>query len=98
MAEVLQRLSYRLREQARSHTGSQAAPDSALWRDRLALTQWTAPTLPVRGADLIARGLAQGPAVGRILHAFEDWWIAEDFPRDEYLLARTLSNLVKASR
>lgn len=69
------------------------------WRDRLALPErWTAPTLPVRGADLVSRGLAEGPAVGRILRAFEDWWVSHDFPRDELLLARTLSDIVKANR
>lgn len=74
-------------------------PDWARWQDRFTLPErWTAPVLPVRGSDLLSRGLAQGPAVGRILRAFEDWWVSEDFPRDEYLLARTLSNIVKASR
>lgn len=78
---------------------SDAAPDCERWRGRFTLAErWTAPVLPVRGADLLSRGLAQGPAVGRILRAFEDWWVAEDFPKDEYRLARTLSNIVKASR
>ncbi|WP_439543057.1 CCA tRNA nucleotidyltransferase [Hyphomicrobium sp.] len=78
---------------------SDAAPDCERWRGRFTLPErWTAPALPVRGADLLSRGLAQGPAVGLILRAFEDWWVSEDFPKDEYLLARTLSNIVKASR
>ena len=78
---------------------SDAAPDCERWRGRFTLAErWTAPVIPVRGADLLSRGLAQGPAVGLILRAFEDWWVSEDFPKDEYLLARTLSNIVKASR
>jgi len=60
--------------------------------------RWRAPELPVRGADLLARGLAEGPAIGRIVRAFEDWWIAEDFPQDDARLAETLSDLVKAER
>lgn len=76
-----------------------AAADHSRWRDRFLLpARWTVPELPVRGADLVARGLAQGPAIGRIVRAFEDWWIAEDFPQDEVRLARALSDLVKANR
>ncbi len=78
---------------------SDAAPDSSLWRARFLLpTRWTVPELPVRGADLIERGLAEGPVIGRIVRAFEDWWIAEDFPEDKVRLARALSDLVKANR
>lgn len=77
----------------------EAAPDSPVWRARFLLpTRWTAPELPVRGADLLERGLAEGPVIGRIVRAFEDWWIAEDFPQDEVRLARALSDLVKANR
>ena len=42
---------------------------------------WRRPVLPVRGADLAARGVA-GPAVGRALRAVERWWIASDFAPD----------------
>lgn len=78
---------------------SGAAPQDGRWRDRLMLPdRWTAPSLPVRGADLLARGLAEGPAVGRVLRAFEDWWVAEDFPRDELRLAHALSDFVKANQ
>ena len=59
---------------------------------------WPIPKLPVRGSDLLDKGLAEGPAIGRIVRAFEDWWIAEDFPQDEMRLARALSDLVKANR
>lgn len=78
---------------------SDAAPDDARWRNRFTLPdRWAVPKLPVRGADLLARGLAEGPAVGRIVRAFEDWWIEEDFPQDEFRLAHALSDLVKANR
>jgi poly(A) polymerase len=84
---------------ARSHASPDSPSEWTLWRDRLELPdRWTTPVLPVRGSDLISRGLAEGPAVGRILRAFEDWWVAHDFPKSEQLLARTLSNIVKASR
>lgn len=78
---------------------SAAAPDDSRWRGRFVLpNRWKVPTLPVRGADLLERGLAEGPAIGRVVRAFEDWWIAEDFPHDEARLAHALSDLVKAHR
>ena len=39
---------------------------------------WERPVLPVRGADLAARGIS-GPAVGKGLKFVERWWIAQDF-------------------
>jgi len=78
---------------------SGAAADDAGWRERFLLpARWTAPPLPVRGSDILEAGLAEGPAIGRVVQGFEDWWIAEDFPQDEMLLARTLSDFVKANR
>jgi poly(A) polymerase len=78
---------------------SGAPADSSHWRGRFVLpNRWKAPSLPVRGAELLERGLAEGPAIGRVLRAFEDWWIAEDFPKDELRLAHALSDLVKANQ
>jgi poly(A) polymerase len=45
-----------------------------------ALMDWTPPRFPLKGADLIARGLQPGPELGRKLHAIEARWVAEDFP------------------
>lgn len=78
---------------------STAAADDARWRTRFTLPErWTVPALPVRGADILDKGLAEGPAVGRVVRAFEDWWIAEDFPQDPARLAQALSGFVKANR
>lgn len=54
-----------------------------------AVESWQRPELPVRGADVIAAGVPQGPRVGPIVAAVEEEWIASDFSlsRDE-LLAR----------
>lgn len=41
---------------------------------------WTPPRMPVGGRDLAKLGLAPGPETGRILKAFEDSWVADDFP------------------
>lgn len=78
---------------------SGADPQGEAWRERLLLPQrWTAPTLPVRGVDVMEAGLAEGPAVGRVVRAFEDWWIAQGFPSERNLLAHALSRFVKAER
>ena len=41
---------------------------------------WTVPQLPLKGGDIVARGVAAGPEVARILKAVEAQWVAEDFP------------------
>ena len=45
-----------------------------------ALVDWQVPALPVKGGDIVARGIAAGPEVARILKAVEAAWVAEDFP------------------
>ena len=58
---------------------SQEDPEAAPLRDLVrAAAGWERPVLPVRGADLAARGIA-GPAVGKGLKFVERWWIAQDF-------------------
>ncbi|MGH7021547.1 MAG: CCA tRNA nucleotidyltransferase [Brevundimonas sp.] len=41
---------------------------------------WSRPSMPVGGRDLAQLGLTPGPETGRVLKAFEDGWIADDFP------------------
>ncbi len=45
-----------------------------------ALSGWTVPAMPIKGGDIVARGIAVGPDVARILKAVEAEWVAEDFP------------------
>jgi poly(A) polymerase len=45
-----------------------------------ALSGWTVPEMPLKGGDIVARGIAVGPEVARILKAVEAAWVAEDFP------------------
>ena len=42
--------------------------------------RWVIPRLPVGGRQVAAAGLEAGPDTGRVLKAFEDGWIADDFP------------------
>ena len=56
--------------------------------------RWKAPELPVRGSDLLELGVPAGPQVGRLIAAFEDWWIAQDFPSDPQRVRAKLRELV----
>ncbi|MER2520270.1 MAG: CCA tRNA nucleotidyltransferase [Bdellovibrionales bacterium] len=50
---------------------------------------WNPIAFPVRGKDLAALGLAEGPRMGELLRKIEDWWIARDFrPTREECLAQ----------
>ncbi len=42
---------------------------------------------PLKAADFIARGMAEGPALGHVLTLAEDAWLAADFPLEEAALA-----------
>ncbi|MDR6832816.1 MULTISPECIES: CCA tRNA nucleotidyltransferase [unclassified Sphingopyxis] len=53
------------------------AVESAAVRD---LNGWEVPQLPVKGGEIVARGIAVGPEVARILKDVEAAWVAEDFP------------------
>jgi poly(A) polymerase len=58
--------------------------DPTFWRDLAALPErWTAPKFPLKAADFIARGIAEGPALGHVLTLAEDAWLAAGFPLDK---------------
>jgi poly(A) polymerase len=60
---------------------------NARWRELATLSQrWSAPKFPLKAADFIARGIAEGPALGHVLALAEDAWLAADFPLDELAL------------
>jgi poly(A) polymerase len=62
------------------------------------LAGWDIPRLPIKGGDIVARGVGAGPDVARALRAVEGRWIAEGFPDglrvvtllDEYLAGQAL--------
>jgi poly(A) polymerase len=65
---------------ARSGEGS----DAASWRELASLPErWTAPKFPLKAADFLGRGLAQGPELGQALALAEDAWLAADFPLEQ---------------
>ena len=64
-----------------------ADTDPASWRELATLPErWSAPKFPLKAADFIARGIAEGPALGQVLALAEDAWLAADFPLDESAL------------
>jgi poly(A) polymerase len=62
--------------------------DAARWRELATLPQrWSAPGFPLKAADFVARGIAEGPLLGQVLTLAEDAWLAADFPLDQAALA-----------
>jgi poly(A) polymerase len=69
-------------------------PNDAKRTRRVRLPQrWAVPELPVRGSDLLELGVPASQQVGRIIAAFEDWWIAQDFPSDPARVSAKLREL-----
>jgi poly(A) polymerase len=44
------------------------------------LTDWDIPQFPLKGGEIVAKGVSAGPEVARLLRAIEDRWVAEGFP------------------
>jgi poly(A) polymerase len=67
-------LAYRL--------GTESALDRVLiaGADASPLSDWQAPTFPLKGGQIVARGVGAGPEVARLLRRVEDRWVAEGFP------------------
>ena len=57
---------------------------------------WTPPSLPVGGRQVAKLGVEPGPETGRLLKAFEEGWIADDFPAEGH--AERLAALVNPPR
>jgi poly(A) polymerase len=75
--------------------GREEAADRLLLagEDPSPLVNWDIPVLPLKGGEIVAKGVAAGPEVARILQAVEQRWIDEGFPdrnRVEALLAEEL--------
>lgn len=48
--------------------------------DTSALSNWDIPIFPMKGGEIMARGVSAGPDIARILHAVERRWVNEGFP------------------
>jgi poly(A) polymerase len=62
--------------------------DPKPWRELALLPErWRPPKFPLKAADFIARGIAEGPVLGQVLTLAEDAWLAADFPLDGETIA-----------
>ncbi len=73
MAQDARTLAYRL--------GIDGALDRLLLTgaDTSPLLNWTIPRFPLKGGEVVARGVKAGPEVARVLCEVEDTWIASGF-------------------
>ena len=44
------------------------------------LAGWSPPAFPLKGGQIVSRGIAAGPEIARIMQAVERRWVAEGFP------------------
>ena len=66
---------------------STATAHDSEWRALATLPQrWTAPVFPLKAADFMKRGVAQGPGLGAAIAAAEQAWIEAGFPDDQAAL------------
>jgi poly(A) polymerase len=78
---------------------SQATANDPEWRALATLPQrWTAPEFPLKAADFMARGVAQGPGLGAALAAAERAWIEAGFPDDRTAIMWIAEEAAKVSR
>lgn len=71
----------------------------AAWTALLeAAAGWQPRTFPLSGADVLALGIPQGPRVGELLAAVEDWWIEGGFTADREACRARLESLSAAER
>ncbi len=64
-----------------------------LGADAQQIAAWEPPVFPLKGGVIVARGVAAGPEVARILQTVERRWVAEGFPdkaRIEQILSEEL--------
>ncbi len=82
---------------AEAESGSSSADAAFAGADRF-LAEAPEPKLPFSGADLIARGVAAGPPVGRALRALEALWVRAGFPTEPETLSRFVEEAVESAR
>jgi poly(A) polymerase len=69
------------------------------WRMLLAMAEnWQQPRFPLSGRDVMAAGVPEGPRVGKLLAALEDWWVEKDFAPDEGALRGRMAAAIAAER
>ena len=80
------------------HLDSGAPPDAPDWMAAArAAGAAPVPTLSLSGADVVAKGVRKGPAVGQILKILQARWIGEGFPSSPATLQRLLDEAIDAA-
>lgn len=62
------------------------------------LARFDPPAFPLGGADLLARGVAAGPRLGRLLEEVRAWWEAEGFRPDRTACLARLDALLATAQ
>jgi len=66
------------------------------WRRLVEMAEgWQRPRFPLTGRDVMQAGVPEGPEVGRVLAAVEDWWVEGDFAADESALRARLKAMIE---
>jgi tRNA nucleotidyltransferase/poly(A) polymerase len=79
-----------------AHADSGAPVDDWRFADAYRFLEETPePTLPITGADILARGVAHGRRVGATLKTLQALWIRAGFPREPEALARLLDEALR---
>lgn len=66
------------------------------WRMLLDMADgWQQPKFPLTGHDAMQAGVPEGPQVGKVLAAVEDWWLDGDCAADEGALRDKLAALAR---
>lgn len=69
------------------------AGDDAWWRLVRLPERWTPPEFPLKGQDLMARGMERGPQIGETLRVLEERWIASGFALEKAELLEMARNI-----
>ncbi len=72
---------------------SPAANDSRFQAMLASMQDWKPKELPIKGRDVLALGVENGPKVGNFLRTVEEWWIDNDFTPDRAACLEKLRKL-----
>jgi poly(A) polymerase len=78
-----------------AHTDARPEHDGSWESARKFLAESPEPRLPFSGADIMARGIIRGRAIGEALKELQTRWIKAGFPQDPQSLARLLDETVR---
>ena len=80
-------------------TGVECAVDRLLLGhgDASEIAGWEPPALPLKGGEIVARGVTAGPEVARLLRTVERSWVGEGFPDRARVLELLDSELARGA-